>query len=461
MTAKQCKWLLLIAVFSFLPAIFYFYVGEEAIFPIISLEMWHQQDWTRQHLFGLNPQHNPFFNWLIMPLAALAGWQHVLEITRAITIASTVATAAVVGWLVWRLLRDRALAWFAGLVYLTFADVLFYRGWLAYVDPLFGLCVFGAIAALWIACEEGRPLLLGVSVLSLTCAFLSKAFTAYVFYGGAVFVLLFYPRYRRVLFGVPSLAFHALAACAPLLWLGLVPTNSGQGGRMFFEVLAKLMPAGLFEYLRQLIGYPVETLLRLSPAVPLAIVFFWKKRFDMGTREKNYLTTALAIAAVGYLPYWLAPVSAIRYLTPVYPMIAVAVSLVLWSSGTTALTATRRWLTGSLAVKVLAALLLFPYYQSHYRGENYFQAAADIMKISTGHALYTTNDTASGLSVAGYIDSKWRQTDPIQWLPQDWQGGYVIAEVPDSSVGEVAARFKLGGDELYLLCRGAACAAAQ
>jgi 4-amino-4-deoxy-L-arabinose transferase-like glycosyltransferase len=461
MNATTARTLTLVAALSFLPAVAFYYVGEEAIFPIISLEMWQQHEWIRQRLFGLNPQHNPLFNWLIMPLAALAGWQYVLEITRAITIAATLATAGVVGWLVWRLLRDGAPAWFAALVYLTLADVLLYRGWLAYVDPLFGLFVFGAIATLWVACAENRPRLFAVAALSLTCAFLSKAFTAYVFYGSALFVVLFYAQYRRVLLGLPSLIWHAVALAAPLLWLGIFPANTGQGGRMFFEMLDKLIPAGFFEYLRKLCVFPAETLLRLSPAAPLAAWFAWRGRLVFGGPLRRHALTAAAIAGLCYLPYWLAPASAIRYLMPIYPLAAVALALIIWSAGQQALQQARRWLTAMLVLKFAAALVLFPYYQSHYRGENYLQTAAEIVKISSGHTLYTASDTASGLSVAGYIDAKWRPADPLLWMPAEWQDGFVIAESADPAIGATTARFKLGGDELFLLCRGAACAAGR
>lgn len=458
---RQARWLVLLAALSFLPTVAFYYVGEEAIFPIISLEMWQHGEWMRQRLFGLNPQHNPLFNWLIIPVAAVAGWEHVLEVTRVITIAATLATAAMAGWLAWRLRRDRAFAWFAALVYLTLADVLMYRGWLAYVDPLFGMFIFSAIAVLWVACEENRPGLLVLSAVGLTCAFLSKAFTAYVFYGSAVFVLLFFAHYRKVLLGPVSLGWHGAALLAPMLWLGTLPANTGQGGRMFFEMLAKLIPAGVLEYMHKLVAYPAETFLRIAPAAPLAAWFAWRGRIDLHGDARRHAVTALILALACYLPYWLAPASAIRYLMPIYPLAAIALALVLWSADKAAFAVTLRWLVGILVLKVVAAALLFPYYQKHYRGENYLRAAEEIMRISRGFPLYTENDTASGLCVAGYIDSKWRTTDPIVWVPRDWQNGFVIAESADPANGKVKATFKLGGDELYLLCRGAACDAAH
>lgn len=458
MNIGHLKFLVLMAALTYLPTLAFYYVGEEAIFPITSLEMWQRHDWIRQHLFGLNVQHNPLFNWMIIPFAALLGWEYVLPITRALTVAATLATAAMVGWLAFRLLRDAAFAWFAALVYLTLADVLMYRGWLAYVDPLFGFFVFAAMALLWVACEERRPGLIALAVVSLTCAFMSKAFTAYVFYGSAALVLILERQRRRVLLGVPSLLLHAAAVLAPALWLSSLPATSGQGTRMLSEMLVKLMPRGAFEYLQHLAGYPLETALRLSPAILLVACFAWRRRIVVGPGIAPHLKTALWIALLGFLPYWLSPHGAIRYLLPIYPLAGFALALLLWSAGDAARQSTRQWLGGMIALKLVAAVILFPYYQHQYRGENYALAARDIIERCGDHALYTTSDTASGLSVVGYIDARWRQNAPVQWAPASWSTGFVLAEEADPAVGEVAARFKFGGDELFLLCRGAACA---
>lgn len=454
---KTLRVLVLLAVLSFMPTLAFYYVGEEAIFPIASLEMWHRGEWLHQYLFGGNTQHNPLFNWLIIPLAALTGWEYVLPVTRALTVAATLATAATVGWLAFRLLRDTAFAWFAALVYLTLADVLLYRGWLAYVDPLFGFFVFAAVAALWVACEERRPALIVLAVASLTCAFLSKAFTAYVFYGSAVLVLLTAPQRRRVLLSMPSLALHAAAALAPMMWLASLPGNLGQGNRMLGEIIAKLMPRGTVEYAQQLVGFPAETILRLSPAILLVGYFTWRGRVALRGQLDPHAKTAVWIAFISYLPYWLAPHSAIRYLVPIYPVIAFALALVLWRGGERVVVTVWRWLIAIIAVKFIAAVILFPLYQTNYRGENYAVTARDIIKRTAGHPLYTRNDSASGLSVAGYIDA-WRYpVPPIVWAPERWESGFVIALAAQPELGTVAATYVLGGNELYLLCRGAAC----
>jgi 4-amino-4-deoxy-L-arabinose transferase-like glycosyltransferase len=453
------RWLVIIAALSYAPALAFYYVGEEAIFPISALEMWSGGDWIRQHLYGANLQHNPFYNWLIIPLASLAGWQYMLPVARAITIAATLATAAILGWLTLRLLRDEALAWFAALIYLTLADVALYRGWLAYVDPLFGMFVFGAIAALWVACAEERPVLLVLAVASLTCAFMSKAFTAYVFYATAAFVLLFTQSARRVLRGRVSIVLHVLALLAPFAWLYSVPVNAGQSDRMLSEIVAKLMPAGPLQYLQHLIGFPTESILRMAPALPLAAFFAWRRRISL--KAEPVLAVAASIALLCYLPYWLAPLGAIRYLLPLYPMVALAVAIVLWRAGEPALALSRRWLAGMLVFKLIAVVILFPYYQSHYRGENYALAARDIIVRTAGHPLYVTDVSASGLSVAGYIDAYAHPAPPLMRPPAQWDSGFVIAYEEDAQTGRTFKHYPLAGNNLYLLCRGAACAAGR
>ncbi|MCE9640294.1 MAG: hypothetical protein K8S22_09155 [Betaproteobacteria bacterium] len=289
---------------------------------------------------------------------------------------------------------------------------------------------------------------------------MSKAFTAYVFYGGAALVLILDSQRRRVLLGAPSLLLHAAAALAPVLWLSSLPATSGQGTRMLSEMLVKLMPRGAFEYLQHLAGYPAETALRLSPAILLVAYFAWRRRIVVGPGIAPHLKTALWITLLGFLPYWLSPHGAIRYLVPIYPLAGFALALLLWSAGDAARRSTRQWLAGMIALKLVAAVILFPYYQHQYRGENYALAARAIIERCGEHPLYTTSDTASGLSVVGYIDARWRQNAPVQWAPANWSTGFVLAEEADPAVGEVAARFKFGGDELFLLCRGAACAGA-
>src|SRR6185436_938923 len=89
---RRLWWFYAIAAATFLPALRFHYVGEEAIYTISSLEMWHRHEWVQQLLYGSTLKRNPLYNWLIIPPASIVGWEHVLAVARAIAIAATVGT---------------------------------------------------------------------------------------------------------------------------------------------------------------------------------------------------------------------------------------------------------------------------------------------------------------------------------------------------------------------------------
>lgn len=452
------RWLLIAAVLSFLPMLNLYYIGEEAIFPITSMEMAQHGVWLKQYLYGSDVKHNPLFNWLIIPLAELAGWVNVLPVARILTIAATFATSGTLAWLVIRQFSDRRFAIFAVLVYLTFVDVMMYHGWLAYVDPLFGFFVFASIALVWRACTASRSGLLWLAAITLSCAFLSKAFTAYVFYGATVFVLLFERDYRRLLFSHSSLLAHGAMLSVPVLWFALIPSGHSQSGRMFDEILAKLDFPGIGEYLSGLLLYPLEAWSGLLPSSALAVYFLLRRRVRFDANEPRHFRIALAIAGINFLPYWLAPHGGMRYLIPLYPLFALIVAWLIWQAGETAILIARRWIAGAILLCFMLGLVVFPYYQHHYRGENYALAAADIVSIAGEYPLYSTDTTAAGLNVTAYINQLRYPKQALKFPADDWAHGFVLTRTADPAFGREYKVYQLLGDRLYLLCRGDACA---
>jgi hypothetical protein len=76
-------WLLYtLAAASFLTTLHLPYIGEEAVYTITSMEMWTQRDFLVPTLFGSLYGRPPLYNWLIIPLANLFGWDHVLVAAR-------------------------------------------------------------------------------------------------------------------------------------------------------------------------------------------------------------------------------------------------------------------------------------------------------------------------------------------------------------------------------------------
>lgn len=456
-TARRWWQLYAVAAFTFLPALGFYYVGEEAIFPISALEMWYHNEPIRRLLYGADLQHNPLFVWLIIPVARLLGWELLLPITRFITICATVLTGAVVAWLAQSLYKDRLFSALAAVIYLTLSDLFFYRGWLAYVDPLFALLTFSAIACLWVGCERRQYSLLAVAMLALYAAFMAKTLTAYAFYAGAGVVLFFRADYRRFLLTPAAIMLHVAGAAMLLIWLTVFASSRAQGSRMFGEILAKLAPDSLGDYLLKVLVFPLEALLCLAPAGLLALWLWARSRGTPARTQDVALRVAAGILLVNFLPYWLAPHSHVRYLLPLFPLAGFAIARVLWVGGEAWLARTRQWLMAAIVVKLMLVLIAFPLYQQHYRGANYAETARAILARTAGWPLYITNVTASGLSVAAYIDVAILPQAPLTFPPVNWQDGFVISYEPNAMAGKVIERFRLGGNDLYLLCRGAAC----
>lgn len=453
-------WLLFaIAALSFLPTLFFYYVGEEGIFPMVSQEMWERGSWLKQYLYGGDLQHNPLFNWLIMPLSALFGWEHVLTVTRVLAVSSTLITALTLAWMAGHLFQDKTFGIFAALGYLTMADVLLYHGWLSYVDPNYAMFIFVAIATLWVGVREQRITLLVLSGVLLTCAFLSKALTAYIFYGGVLFVLLFNAQQRRFLLHWRTLPVLLLTYAGPLIWYASIPDGMAQGRRMFDELTYKFVKPTFFEYVMRLVSFPIEVLTWLAPLTLLALYLWLRKRNQKETTAIHQLLfiSACWMFLLNFLPYWISPRGGMRYLMPLYPLLALVAARIIWQSGEAALTLARKWIVAALVLKFAVALVIFPYYQSHYRGQNYDEAAVDILALTQGQPLYTTNSSAPGLSVTAYLNKRRIPAPVLQYPPAKWSSGFVVALTSDEALGKVYKKYRLGGDDLYLLCRGNAC----
>ncbi len=457
---RQAVLLYLLAALSSIGTLGFYYVGEEGILTITSLEMWQRGDWLRLWMYGGDAQHGVFANWLIIPLASLIGWDHVLAAARAVMVMATVATGLVVYGLLRRLGRDAGFAALAAVIYITFADVLLYRGWLAYRDPLFGFLVFGAIAALWIGARESRLHWFAVSGVLAFAAYLTKGITTYIFVGSAVLVLLAMRETRAALLRPGTWAVAAASLALPLAWMYGVQTGSTQALRYSSEIGAKLVPPSIGAWVLKLLSYLAETVLRLLPASGFALYLYARNSgVRAGLRADTVALTAVWIALLGFLPYWFAPHSHFRYLLPIVPLAAmVCAALIAQGSERVRRNAWRSmWLV--VAVKFIFVVIAFPQYQQRYRGANYAEAAAAILQRTAGHVLYTTDVSASGLAVTAHIDVMRLPQPALVFPPAEWQDGFVIAYEPDPKLGVTAAQYRLGGNAIYLLCRGRACAA--
>ena len=458
-SSRQPAWLFLLVALSSLGTLGFYYVGEEGILTITSLEMWQRGDWLRLWMYGGDAQHGVFANWLVIPLASLIGWTHVLVAARAVMVMATLATGLVVYGLLRRLGRDAGFAALAAVIYITFADVLLYRGWLAYRDPLFGFLVFAAIAALWIGARESRLRWFAACGVLAFAAYLTKGITAYVFVGSAGLVLLAFRDTRPALLRPATWLVAAGSLALPLAWMYGVQSGSTQALRYGSEIGAKLVPPSIGAWLLKLLSYPAETIVRLLPASGFALYLYVRSAAARtGFRGDTVALTAAWIALLGFLPYWFAPHSHFRYLLPIVPLAAMVCAALIAQGGERLRRNAWRAMWAVVAIKIIFVVIAFPQYQQRYRGANYAGAAAAILQRTAGHTLYTRDVSASGLAVTAHIDVMRLPQPALVFPPADWQDGFVIAYEPDPKLGETAARYRLGGNDIYLLCRGTACA---
>jgi 4-amino-4-deoxy-L-arabinose transferase-like glycosyltransferase len=459
-SAKTWWWLYAAAALSLYTTLGLPYIGEEAVYTITSLEMRLNQDYFVTTLYGTNYGRPPLLNWLIIPLAEMLGWDRMLLASRLVAATATVLTGLVLAWLTLNLTRNRALAAFAAVVFLS-GDALFYRGWLAYADPLLTLCVFGAIACLWVAVLRKEGALLWLAVLLVTCGFLAKVQTAYLFYGVALVVLAAGRDARRFLLGVHSIAAHAAAVAALLAWNAYF-TYGTQSASTGVDILLKIKSVDLADYLHQLWSFPPETVLRLAPASLVFVYYWWRTRAaaPAATVEGFPWRTLLAMLALNYLPYWLGPKTHIRYIMPLYPLAALALAAAIWNFGARPRVIAARWFVAAVVLRYAIGLWIFPWYQEHYRG-HYAATAAQIAATTRGLPLYATDVSSTGLSVTAHLDTLRYPAAYLHWPPAQWSDGFVLSYAPNAELGEVAASYPLGGNTLYLLCRGAACRASR
>lgn len=451
------KPLLLLAALSFIPTLWLYTVGEEGIYTISSIEMWQSQNWLIQTLYGMNLQRPPLMNWLVIGVSNLIGWNHVLIATRLVTIAATLGMVAWLYWLCKKLFHDQPFALFASLACLSLADLLLYRGWLAYTDPVFSFFIFSAMATLWVATVEQHRGWLFASIVLISCALLTKALTAYIFYGTVLLVSLLYRDKRRFLLSLRSLAVLLSIAIVPLVWFTSIPELSGQNSSLLHEIKIKLFAIDSMDYLTRLFTYPLETVWRLAPASLIALYLLLRKRELQAEPSIPHFQTALLITFFSILPYWLAPQGGIRYLLPVFPFIALISARIIWRAGESAQSLALKWFAAVILFKFVFALLMFPYYQSHFRGENYVIAAREITNKTAGHPLYVDDTRDVAESIVSQINIDKLPLPTVKSPPDGWENGFLLSADENENKGRLVERIPLANNEIYLLCRGDAC----
>ena len=405
--ASRCWKLFWLAATSFLILPFTLqYTGEESAYTLQAYEQWYTGHVLRPTLLGWPYGRPPLFNWLIAAVTPLVGWAHVLGVARMLSALATVASGLLVAAFTRRVTGDRHRAAFTALVFLTSWEMLFYYGWLAYSDALFGALTLTAMLAGWLALREAQAAWLALALLCAAAGFMTKALTSYVFLAGVLLVVGWRERNGWRLLRPTFLACLPLLAL-PWLWYHITPSGAGMATGMVGDIVDKLGFQGPVPYLRHALTYPLNAAFNLMPAGGVLVWTLWRQRPESagGGASVSIGVTAGYAVLLNLLPYWLAPQSSTRYLTPLYGLAAVWISEMLWLRRA-AVPVALRWCTAAIVLKLVAAAWLFPLYTAKVRPDiRAIAQQVDQIRRDRQVPLYVEDTAWVGLSIAATLDT--------------------------------------------------------
>ncbi|WP_206953181.1 ArnT family glycosyltransferase [Trinickia acidisoli] len=457
------RWLVVAAALTFVPSLFFPYIGEEGGYTITTLEMWHSHFWLNTFLHGQPYGRPPFLNWVMMPFAMAFGPAHVLVASRLVTALATLGTALVLHWAARGVGVGARQAWLVVLVFLG-SDALLYHGWLAYADPLFSLLAFAAMACVILAARQDRVVLLWAAAACVFAAFLTKALTAYVFVGVAwLIVIARHPHTRATLLKPSAVLSYVVALGAPLAWFHFNHSAGfagHEGGSMMGDIVQKLLPPSLTAWLKQLVAFPLEAFCRFLPISALAAYAVLRGRSSGVSSGRSWESTLGWIALVNFLPYWFAPQSSIRYILPLYPLIAFYLASCL-----TRCDARMERVAGYAVAAVIAlkciGLIVFPIYQAKYRGDAR-AVAKELVSLAVNDPVYTDDSTSAELCIVGNMDGLRWPAAPVTMLPSAGvTEGWILSRDSNKPQTRVVKQIQLGKEHFVFLCVGRTCATAR
>ncbi|NPA54200.1 MAG: dolichyl-phosphate-mannose--protein mannosyltransferase [Aquificae bacterium] len=323
--------LTVLAFFSLFPNLnLYEFRGEESLRVIVAYEMSHGGNLLQPTFLGdLYFNKPPLFNWFIIFSSYIIPWSELTA--RIVTIFFLFLTAVLIYTFTYKLTQNRLRSIFASLIYVTFIDILFWYGYLAEIDVTLAFFIFLMFYLMFFGYRENKPLFLIFSGIVAGVSFLLKGFPAYVFFGlSYISFVLFYKEWKKIFSPYIWIA-GFIALFIPFLWILNTADPQRYVQTLFFESIVRAEGSkDIGKFLSHLVSYPLLNIKQLLPASLFVLTGFFLYR-----KEKIFIPSEIKLllftAFINYLPYLVSAGSRGRYVLPLFPVMAVVFSYILFS----------------------------------------------------------------------------------------------------------------------------------
>lgn len=447
---KSVIFLILLGVLSFFPNInLYEFRGEESLRVIVAYEMYDSGDYFQPHFLGdLYFNKPPLFNWLILASSKFIPWSELTA--RIVTIVSLLLTVLLIYIFSQRLFGDKTVSLLSGLIYLTFADILFWYGYLAEIDVTLALFVFLTFIFQYIGYFENKKLFILLSGFVAGLGFLLKGFPAYLFWGLTFLSFIVYKRNWKDFFNLYIWTAGFTALTIPAVWILNTDNPKFFLQRLLFESLNRTEgTSDLTKLLIHFIKYPLLNFKQLLPAsliVLILLITAYKNKIKI--HIPSQIRLLVFVVLINYLPYFLAVHSKGRYIIPLFPVIAVVFAYIISNTGKDKWIKITVWTASFLIIiRFLLGFVGFPLIMEKKASRK--KVAYDISKrIDLSKKIAC--DCKSEKTVCVYLDFiKGKALKTSKHIP-DWE--YLI-DCSNGKKGELLKNYDLHGKTLKLYKR--------
>ncbi len=426
------------------------YTGEESVYTVTSYEMWYHEQWLSPTLHGEPYRRPPLINWLIIGIASSIGWEYSIAAVRFVSAISTFASAGLIFWFLRRGKASVDVSLLGALIYLSAWQIIGGYGWKGYSDSLFGACTFAAMLYAYLSVKETSYRWLIVAILFAYLGFLTKALTSFVFLFSALFITALIDKKLVYLGKVLSPVFVALSGLLIWWWYSIAPTGEQMATGMFSDIVDRYLSIDLSVFFSHLAIFPFETVLNLFP-ISAFLLYLGVKR-KMPTTPNSSAKIFCLIALIGFLPYWIAPLSHSRYLMPIYGIVAICFTFLI-QDHSDLIRRVRKFIVWIVLFKLAFAFVLFPAYTKAFRPP-IDQWAQNVKEIVADKTLYSVDQTWIGISVVDTFNRLNYPKPPVVRAYGAVESGYILSNTNRADLGVLVASFD---NKLFLYCFGVEC----